>query len=797
MPTTPTYPGVYIEEIPSSVHTITNVATSIAAFFGQAKEGRVNKAVRILSLADFERTFGPSHPDSELALAVRLFFQNGGTQCYVVRLMEKGTGAKASVVVKTEPSAALADAYYNTDVLRFAAKEIGVWGNQLAMEVDYSASLPESLFNLKILRLGDDGSVKDTEEHLNLSMDPDSPAFAPTRVTQQSKLVDCTHVFASDAAYKAVASGVNGYSQSGRVLPSDAAVANNATNRVDELANLIASANATSHFRISVDGSSLFDVDLEDAFATGVTQVVALAAITTRINQALPSALQNAVTVTLENGPGGRRLLRFTSNTAVAKTIAIQPALAKDATSVLMLGSDNGGIERAKYAVLRPAPTGISLNLTNLNTLANHPQNHFDTMALDGNTIDLLTSLQTTGATDLWWEGKVSATTKNSDGLREKLAIMAKAINDEGIGWTATPSGVRLLLKKMSGPTHTSVQLTTSTNDVGSYCNTNTRYYSLGSGSGTFYGVTVPGVDGSAPTVTSYTGSELEHTGFYALDEVDLFNLMVIPKDASLTEAQYRSLWGPASVYCAAHRAFLIIDPPDSWSDSYKSAVDPTVGINKLRTSLVKQNSAVFYPKVSARDNGLLKNIGPGGAIAGLMARIDVSRGVWKAAAGLEADLRNIEGLEVKLTDMENGVLNKKAINCLRTFPSGIVNWGARTLFGDDDLGNEWKYVPVRRLALMIEESLFRGTKWVVFEPNDEPLWAKIRLNLGAYMMSLFRQGAFQGTAPKEAFFVKCDKETTTQDDINKGIVNIEVGFAPLKPAEFVIIKIQQMAGKL
>ena len=224
------------------------------------------------------------------------------------------------------------------------------------------------------------------------------------------------------------------------------------------------------------------------------------------------------------------------------------------------------------------------------------------------------------------------------------------------------------------------------------------------------------------------------------------------------------------------------------------------------RSSLISQlniggkpqtHAAVFYPRLVFDDAGLKKKIGPSGAIAGLMARTDASRGVWKAPAGIEADLRNVLGVEVKLTDAENGVLNKKAVNCIRVFPNGLVNWGARTLAGDDDFGSEWKYIPIRRLALNIEESLFRGTKWVVFEPNDEPLWAKIRLNLNAYMMSLFRQGAFQGTSPKEAFFVKCDKETTTQDDRNKGIVNIEVGFAPLKPAEFVVIKIQQIAGDL
>jgi len=167
-------------------------------------------------------------------------------------------------------------------------------------------------------------------------------------------------------------------------------------------------------------------------------------------------------------------------------------------------------------------------------------------------------------------------------------------------------------------------------------------------------------------------------------------------------------------------------------------------------------------------------------------------------AAGTEASLRGVTGVKETLTDNENGVLNPKAINCIRTFPVyGTILWGARTLRGNDEIGSEWKYIPVRRTALYIEESLYRALKWVVFEPNDEPLWAQIRLNVGAFMQGLFRQGAFQGTTPQEAYFVKCDKETTTQNDINLGIVNIIVGFAPLKPAEFVIIKIQQMAGQI
>jgi phage tail sheath protein FI len=157
-----------------------------------------------------------------------------------------------------------------------------------------------------------------------------------------------------------------------------------------------------------------------------------------------------------------------------------------------------------------------------------------------------------------------------------------------------------------------------------------------------------------------------------------------------------------------------------------------------------------------------------------------------------------VRGMTYGLTDPENGVLNPLGLNCFRTFPIyGPVSWGARTLVGSDAEGSEWKYVPVRRTALMLEESLFRGTKWVVFEPNDASLWAQIRLNVGAYLHSLFRLGAFQGSSPREAYYVKCDAETTTQDDINKGIVNIEVGFAPLKPAEFVVITIKQIAGQL
>jgi phage tail sheath protein FI len=208
-------------------------------------------------------------------------------------------------------------------------------------------------------------------------------------------------------------------------------------------------------------------------------------------------------------------------------------------------------------------------------------------------------------------------------------------------------------------------------------------------------------------------------------------------------------------------------------------------------------HAVVYFPRVKMPDSlkeNRLGTFAPGGAIAGIIARTDAQRGVWKAPAGIEASFSGVREFTYKLTDGENGRLNPLGLNCLRSFRAyGNIVWGARTLAGADQLASQWKYLPVRRIALYIEESLYRGLHWVVFEPNDESLWAQIRLNVGTFMQDLFRQGAFQGQTPRDAYLVKCDSETTTQSDIDKGIVNILVGFAPLKPAEFVFIQIQQL----
>jgi phage tail sheath protein FI len=284
--------------------------------------------------------------------------------------------------------------------------------------------------------------------------------------------------------------------------------------------------------------------------------------------------------------------------------------------------------------------------------------------------------------------------------------------------------------------------------------------------------------------------------GVRALDATDIFNLLCLPPLAEDTDIDPATFRDAASyLRSATRRAMLVVDPP-------ASATDPDAAQAFQTTlNLADENAALFFPRLLApnplKDN-LIEEFAPCGALAGAFARTDATRGVWKAPAGTAARIAGVSGLSYVLTDDENGDLNPLGINALRSFPLiGTVLWGARTLRGSDALTDQWKYIPVRRTALFIEETLFRGTQWVVFEPNDEPLWAQIRLNVGAFMNGLFRQGAFQGTTPAQAYFVKCDPETTTQDDIDRGVVNIVVGFAPLKPAEFVVLKIQQMAGQV
>lgn len=803
--TTPalSWPGVYIQEVSSGVHTITGVATSITAFFGRTQKGPLNRAVRLLSMSDFTRGFGAPHPESDLAQSVRMFFDNGGTDCYVIRLAQ---GANAAAVHLQNLD--------KKNVLTATATSPGALGNGIRLEVSYATPLPDETFNLVVIQ-EDNGQEVGRETFLGLTMDPASPMFAPDAVTHGSTLIklelheDVTAGKADDLTL--IANSFGGFSQS-RVFKTTPVAAFRT-----EFEALLTT---TPNFTATVDGNQAVDISLATVLGAAAPAMVPGTAWTlpnmgTRIAQVMNDQLNAAVTGLSVAASfftqGDYSALRIASSSGTQRTVRVSRAAdaTKDLASAALFGMDQGGIEAARYSNFRPAPTGaVVADLATVVKLAGVTRDAITSIAIDGETpIPLSFTTLSATATDPWY---VDSNGK-SDGLRQKLQAVTQAVNNAtGSSWRAELWGYHLALLAKSGLPNTMPAGVVSAGDTtlgGTNFALNVRQYSLGpSGSSPFQVAPVAkdkGDDGNPFTLADLQGVQADQSGLYALDAVDLFNLMVIPGDTKIPSAVHETFWGPASIYCTNRRAFLLIDPPAGWvkttPDGTKrpEVTNNATLITTLRTTVAKLNSAVFFPNLVYNASGVRKTIAPSGAIAGLMSRIDATRGVWKAPAGIEADLRGVVDLEINLTDAENGVLNKQAVNCSRIFPSGMVSWGARTMDGFDDQGSEWKYIPIRRLALFLEESLYRGTKWVVFEPNDEPLWAKIRLNLNAFMMGLFRQGAFQGGTPDKAFFVKCDGETTTQADRNLGIVNILVGFAPLKPAEFVIIRIQQIAGDL
>jgi phage tail sheath protein FI len=801
MPAALTYPGVYVQEKPSGVRTITPVSTSIALFIGQSMNGPIGVPTLCLNYSDFVRAFGDDSAAGDLPRQVKLFFLNNGAQCYVMRIADNASSS--AVTLKSEGAAP-------ANVLDVKAANEGGLGDSIRIVVDYNTALPEATFNMTVFAWKTDSSGVKTptgvEVWRNLSMNPLSSVYAPAFVTQNSKLITLT------PAGGVLPVAGTGSSQSGRPITftNDAAF-------VALLATLVGNAAGvtTNRFGLSVGGSQFVKIDLSAVAIAGAPSAAAAAGL---IQAAVRTALANApgvggatagtVNVAFVNGPPstgaagapGTRLLQIK---AASIDVLVQPWLTHDAAKTLMLGTAQGGLEVGAFAASRPAATGFTLDVkdgSNVVTIAGWTPNAAATNLVI-NVDNALPSVNVplpalaTGANALFFTDSSGGT----DGVREKLGLVAKAVNDYrtsqvGFPWRAEVWGQRLALINTNTDdnfipgtfTPAFVTAPTLVADVANLFVKNVPYLSLGAnGAGSFQTAGAPGSDGTKPLPSDYDAA------YPIIDkEVDIFNLMILPQTSPVQDIT--KLYGNASVFCQQRRALLLMDAP-VWPDVQTAAA----GVPALRIGLVKDYSALYFPRLIINENGLQTAVGPTGAIAGLMARIDTSRGVWKAPAGAEADLRGIVGLEQRFSDAENGVLNPRAINTLRVFPDGVVCWGARTMDGDDNSQSEYKYVPIRRLALFIEESLYRGLKWVVFEPNDEPLWAQIRLNVGAFMNSLFRQGAFQGAKATDAYFVKCDAETTTQDDRNRGIVNIWVGFAPLKPAEFVVLYLQQIAGQI
>ncbi len=302
------------------------------------------------------------------------------------------------------------------------------------------------------------------------------------------------------------------------------------------------------------------------------------------------------------------------------------------------------------------------------------------------------------------------------------------------------------------------------------------------------------GDDGDSPGLDDYTDF------FAKLKKVRDVNIVLLPGQYMPSDGTGNTIIDAAYGHCEEMKSrMLLVDPPPGVELTDASAVSglslPTSTYTALYYPWVKVANP-FYDRDTNPNAATTLTVAPSAFAAGIWARTDGTRGVWKAPAGVEATVRGVSALEYTVEDGDQDQLNPEGVNCLRKLPSyGAVVWGTRTL--STKANPEWRYVPVRRTAIYIESSIFNGIQWAVFEPNDHRLWSSLRANIGAFMDGLFRAGAFQGQKASDAYFVRCGLgDTMTQDDIDRGMVIAIVGFAPLKPAEFVIVRIQQKAGQ-
>jgi uncharacterized protein len=647
------YPGVYIQELPSGVSTIVGVATSIGAFVDTFATGVLNTPVQLLSFGDFQRAFGGLSTGSEASYAIQQFFLNGGTEAYAVRV----TSATAANAAKAA-AIGLAAATGGTPVVIATALSPGLAGSSIVIDIDYGTLQPATMFNLTVTQLSTVNGVSTpttVEVYRNLVQDPTQPNDAMAMVNAGSQLIQLS---AETKGARPAQTGT-------------------------------ASGPLTTIAVVGLSGSETVTVAIN---GTAVGTTPALGGIPASFG-ALATTLQAQIRALA----GGQATLPNATVTVVGST-----------SSQVWLVVDSGN----------PAA------------------------------------------------GDVVALTDTGGGLSTKLGFTAALQNVQhyALGGVSAQAQVLPGTQQQAGSDGT--------------------WDPVGDAGGVALGL---------------IGDPNAKTGIYALLDVDLFNILCAPATMNLPDTQASAVITAATSLCTQRRAMFLVDvPQQAATRDTVPAIQAWLDANAVLRS---RNAALYFPRADIPDPlaGLrLRKVSPSGTVAGLYARIDGTRGVWKAPAGTEATLTGVQQLEYKLTDPENGVLNPQAINCLRVFPVyGPVSWGARTLNGADQMEDEYKYIPVRRLALFIEESLYRGTQWAVFEPNDTPLWSQLRLNIGTFMQTLFRQGAFQGSTPQQAYFVMCDASTNPQSSINLGIVNVLVGFAPLNPAEFVVIQIQQMAGQL
>jgi len=671
-----TYPGVYVQELPSGTHTIAGAATSVTAFVGYVTRGPMNIPVQCLNFGDFQRVFGGLDSDSVTSFQVSQFFLNGGTEAWVSRLCAASAPPvqPAATLVGAPPPTSpppppgtTVTATKGTNLLPLASQNPGTWGANVFVTVDYMTNKLNT-FNLTATLYSTTSNSNSNSTSYSLVQTQSVPGVT-LDITQPNSIIE---------------------------------VMQSASNQFAQLLAIPTLA-ATPATVVPFASGTMLTFVPPPSPVSGVTFSILVQA--PPVNSKTPLAIAVPLSMT------------FTIATVSDLVAGIQSAL-----------SNTAGFPGV--------PTSLA-SATVRSCLSPFP----------------------------------SAT----GGPQAPLVQI----------WSADPglAGYLIVVTTNHTTLFTTLQINYQAQQLTFKSQTN--------------------ADGLIPTGFDVAGNSTTRSGIYALDAMQTVNLLLVPDmpamimPAMAYPANYLTAATATLNYAIQRKAFAIVDMPNNIQTPSDAVAWATNTPATFGTGII--SSATYFPQVLVPDPFSTQPlaIGGSGTLAGIYALTDVNRGVWKAPAGITAPLAGVQQLTYVMNDQENGQINPLGVNALRTFPVyDNVSWGARTLAAANIADEDWKYISVRRLALYIEQSLIQGLQWVVFEPNDDRLWSQIRLSVNGFLHPLYLQGAFAGASQSQAYQCICDASTTTAQDMENGIVNILILFAPVRPAEFVVISLQQMAGQ-
>jgi len=769
------HPGVYLQEVPSGAQPIEGVSTSTGAFIGKAQMGSLGEAVMVTSLSDFTSQYGDYLSDGYLAHSVLGFFSNGGKRTYIVRIA--GTGAAAAEITVRDRKGA--------PTLHVSAKNEGVWGNLLDLVITDGTSDPDNLFNISVFQNRSSQTPPLPplllESLTDLSMDPSSATFVDA--------VGASASYISTASIAAnLATATAGVSRGGKLAVGNGAdvlllgVANGGAETAGVVGPPATAGTSQSgpspstnpaadkrRFQINLNGDGARDITIPGDANTGPLVAAAIQAAVralTANSAALQPAYDNFTAVYQTPALPAQPFYLLTSGTQGAASSVVvtnstaTPIRLAAGPSSFNININNDGPQQVTINGPLADGNAIATAITNAvqamlpHRAANAPAYLGFACAYDNSSNAANPSMVLTSGT-----AGVSSSVVVTNGANNNVATLLNLGLTNG-GREIIGSAVLRPADSLT-PTEMHLGVAVATGNVVSV---------------------VAGSDGGTPQDSDYIN------GLSALDTVQDVNIVAVPGIGS------QNVVASATNYCTQRMDCVFV------GDMHLTDDTPAEAITFVNGLTVKSSyGAVYYPWLRIVDPSGKSTtpipVPPSGYVVGLYAHTDSTRGVWKAPAGTGANIGGLAGLIVNTTDAQQDSLNPIGANVIRSFPaSGIVIWGTRTLATRSD--PEYRYIPVRRTAIYLEQSIYNGIQWAVFEPNDEPLWASLRLNINAFMMLQFRAGAFQGKSATDAFFVKVDSTTTTQADIDAGIVNILVGFAPLKPAEFVVLKLTQKVNQ-